>query len=210
MCCCFYCRDMFLIDNSPACYLNHCINVSFKHYTVPVKSKSLVQLEDKLNSSYSLYLTNKRARRKRQTSTIGSCNITGTSPSFRTRWLYQTLQDKVIAIDSSNKAPKPLSWFPLTLSIPHLGGRGCEHYQPLPLSLNNENAEGVLTDVGVSSSQLFLLKFAANVLRVPIRVLLMRVIHVEQTLRPQSFLSSMTFNIFNKASQMDTRIQYED
>ncbi len=189
----YYYRDIYDIEDISS-YINHCIHVSFKHHTIPINGRSLIQLEDKLHESYSSYLLNKRTRKRHHNTTTNIESTTNT-----TKWLFQTLQDKVIIIDSTKPIPS-LSWFPLTLSISHLGGCGCDNYRPLPLCLNRENTETMLTRVGVATSQIFLLKFAANIIHIPVKILISRVIHVEQTIRPQSFLSLMTCNIFNKAT----------
>lgn len=214
-------RDIFHLDNLSA-YLRHCANVSFRHEIPPVQ-KSFLRLEEKLKGSYSLYLMNKRARRVRvkqeQNPETGSHDIIGTSinhpadyihrpqlhpaPSADKgpRWLFHTLRDNVIAIDSSEPV-KAVNWFPLDLSLPRFGGRGCDCYHPLPSSLSGENVQYLFVEKSVSSSQLFLLKFAAGLLNVPLLLLVSRVIDVEQILRRHGFLAMTTRNAFKKTSQL--------
>ena len=158
-------------------------------------------LEKKLNGSYSLYLANKRSRQRRkmdhdQTPCEGSNDITGPS---RPRWLFQSYQDKVVSIDSS-KLVKPV-WFPLDMSLPHLGGRGYDCYHPLPSCIGT--AQHCLAEVGVSSSLLFVLKFASSIIRVPVSTLVAKVTNIEEVLRCHGYLANTTLEVFTQASQFN-------
>ncbi len=157
-------------------------------------------LEQKLNGSYSLYLANKRSRQRHhdQTPCEGSSDITGPSTP---RWLFQSYQGKVVSIDSS-KPVKPV-WFPLDMSLPHLGGRGYDCYHPLSPCINRGTAQHRLAEVGVSSSLLFVLKFASSIVRVPVSTLVAKVTNIEEVLRCHGYLANTTLEVFRQASQFN-------
>lgn len=130
-----------------------------------------------------------------------------TRPFIRpNRLLFQQFENEVVTIDTRQPI-KPL-WIPLQST--ESSGCGYTEYHPLPLSLVKSSSEDIngcglsssSTQVGVSSSQLFLLNYAAcNVLRVPLSVMVTRVIDVEKILRRHGLMAMITRDVFNNSAK---------
>ena len=113
------------------------------------------------------------------------------------RPLFVLVGDKVKVVSSSEIKPR---WIPMNLSIPG-HGKASQCYVPTPSA--NKYSTVPYNEVDMSSSQLFLLKFAAEVISIPLTDLLTRLSAAEQLLCSHIGLETNIINVYKNCINFD-------